>query len=240
MIAPAIFFKNFLAKLKNECILTIMNVYSLNSEVMVHPDPVLLDRKERHRLIRRTDIIRAAEHVFALKGFHKATIQDIARQAQYATGTVYLYFEDKDALYFSIIEEKIRGLLFNLKLKTGSENNIKNKLAAVIYESLSFFQKDQDFFRIFVQEESRWSVKSRLAKSKIAQERKEFLTNLIIRAQSDGVIRKDLPALQIMEIFESIVIAFVFNWWQESNLKDLKGLSEVILDLFLNGAGKLK
>ncbi len=79
-----------------------MNIYSLNPEKTENSVPALLGRKERYRFLRKTDIIRAAEHVFALKGFHKATIQDIARQAQYATGTVYLYFEDKNSLYFFI------------------------------------------------------------------------------------------------------------------------------------------
>ncbi len=212
-----------------------MNIYSLNPEIAEDEAPVLLDRKQRHRLLRRTDIIRAAEHVFALKGFHKATIQDIARQAQYATGTVYLYFTDKNSLYFCLIEEKIRKLLQILKLKTALVQGAEKKLEVLIYETLRFFEKDQDFFRIFVQEESRWSIKSRLVKSKIVQERKDFLVGLIKEAQGEGVIRKDALPDQIIEIFESMIIAFVFSWWQQGCIKDLKGMSGIIMDLFLNG-----
>jgi len=202
--------------------------------------PVSLGRKERHRLLRKTDIIRAAEHVFALKGFHKATIQDIAHQAQYATGTVYLYFEDKNSLYFSIVEEKIRKLLHILKLKTGQVKGARRKLEVSIYESLQFFEKDQDFFRIFVQEESHWLIKSRLAKSTIAQERKDFSIELIKEAQSEGVIRKDAEPRQISDILESIITAFVFSWWEEGSrqVKDLKGMAGIITDLFLSGVKK--
>lgn len=217
-----------------------MNIYSLNPEIAEEAAPILLGRKERHRLLRKTDIIRAAEHVFALKGFHKATIQDIARQAQYATGTVYLYFEDKNSLYFSIVEEKIRELLHILRSKTGQANGAREKLEVFIYESLRFFEKDQDFFRIFVQEESRWSIKSRLAKSTIVQKRKHFFIELIRQAQSEGVIRKDAESGQIIDLLESIIVSFVFNWWQEGSQreKDLKGMSGIIMDLFLNGAKK--
>ena len=118
-----------------------MNIYSLNPEITEEPAPVLLGRKERHRLLRKTDIIRAAEHVFALKGFHKATIQDIARQAQYATGTVYLYFEDKNSLYFSIVEEKIKEFLRILRSKFTQVRGGREKLEVFIYENLSFFEK---------------------------------------------------------------------------------------------------
>lgn len=217
-----------------------MNMYSSNSEAAEGFAPVLLGRKERHKLLRKADIIRAAEHVFALKGFHKATIQDIARQAQYATGTVYLYFKDKNSLYFSIIEEKIRGLLHILKSKTSQTNGAREKLEVFIYESLWFFEKNQDFFRIFAQEESRLSIKSRFAKSVIARERKDFLIELIKEAQSQGVVRKDAEAGQISDILHSIIISFVFSWWQEGagRKKDLKGMLGMIMDLFLNGAGK--
>ena len=217
-----------------------MNIYSLNPEITEETTPVLLGRKERHRLLRKTDIIRAAEHVFALKGFHKATIQDIARQAQYATGTVYLYFEDKNSLYFSIVVEKIKRLLHILKTKTGQVEGARKKLEVSILESLQFFQKDQDFFRIFVQQESHWSIKSRLAKSTIAQERKDFSIALIKEAQSEGVIRKDAEPRKISDILESIITAFVFSWWEESvqQTKDLNGITGIILDLFLNGVKK--
>ena len=76
------------------------------------------NRKERDRQLRRTDILRASEHVFAQKGYDNATMQDIAKEAQYATGTVYLYFKDKEALYFSLLEEKIFCMMSATREKT--------------------------------------------------------------------------------------------------------------------------
>jgi AcrR family transcriptional regulator len=199
-----------------------------------------LDRKQRHRLLRKTDIIRAAEHVFALKGFHKATVQDIARQAQYATGTVYLYFEDKNSLYFSIVVEKIKRLVHILKLKTGQVSGARKKLEVAILESLSYFQEDKDFFRIFVQEESPFSIKSRLAKSPVSRERKDFSVALIRGAQSEGLLRKDASAEQVSDMLESIITAFIFSWCEEGAKpqENLKEAAAMIIDLFLNGAKK--
>jgi len=54
-----------------------------------------LSRKERDRRLRQEDILKTAEHIFAIKGYHEASIQDIAKEAQYAVGTVYLYFKTK-------------------------------------------------------------------------------------------------------------------------------------------------
>ncbi|MCX5710222.1 MAG: TetR/AcrR family transcriptional regulator [Candidatus Omnitrophica bacterium] len=217
-----------------------MNIYSLNPEITEEAVPVQLGRKERHRLLRKADIIAAAEHVFALKGYHKATIQDIARQAQYATGTVYLYFEDKNSLYFSIIEEKIRELLRILIAKIAQVKGARLKLGTFIYESLRFFEMNKDFFRIFIQEESSLSIKSKLAKSPVASKRREMFNALIKEAQSEGLVRRDIETTQIKELLESILVSFAFNWWKEPSgqEKDLKGMTAIILDLFLNGAKK--
>lgn len=218
-----------------------MNIYSSDSDTAEIPAQVSLGRKERHRLLRRTDIIRAAEHVFALKGFHKATIEDIASQAQYATGTVYLYFSDKNSLYFSILEEKIRELLHILRSKTDQVNeDTGKKLKVFIYESLHFFEKNRDFFHIFAQEETRWSIRSRLTKSAVVQKHKDFFVELIKESQSKGIIRKDVSAGQVSDLLEAIISSFIFSWCKEAaqEKKDLKEMSGIILDLFLNGAKK--
>ncbi len=217
-----------------------MNIYSLNPQIAEESVPFLLGRKERHKLLRKTDIIRAAEHVFALKGFHKATIQDIARQAQYATGTVYLYFEDKNSLYFSIIEQKIHELLYILKVKTAETKGARAQLEVLIYESLQFFEQNHDFFRIFVQEESHWSIKNRLAKSPLTQKHRDFSIELIRQAQAEGLIRKDTNPRQISDLLESIVTSFIFSLCEKESQekKDLKETSRLIMDLFLSGAKK--
>src|SRR6266480_1708914 len=53
---------------------------------------------------RRNQILDAATKVFAKKGFHLATIKDIAREAGIADGTIYNYFENKTALMLGILD----------------------------------------------------------------------------------------------------------------------------------------
>jgi TetR/AcrR family fatty acid metabolism transcriptional regulator len=53
---------------------------------------------------RRKQILDAAERVFAAKGFHPTTIKDISREAGIADGTIYNYFENKNALILALID----------------------------------------------------------------------------------------------------------------------------------------
>jgi Transcriptional regulator len=61
------------------------------------------DRKEQMKKIRQQDIINAAEKVFLSKGIHNATMDDVAREAEYSKRTIYAYFDSKEQIYDAII-----------------------------------------------------------------------------------------------------------------------------------------
>ena len=54
--------------------------------------------------LRRTQILEAAIRVFAARGFHRATVRDVAREAGVADGTIYNHFENKTALLLGILD----------------------------------------------------------------------------------------------------------------------------------------
>src|SRR5215469_14399912 len=90
---------------------------------------------------RRTQILDAATRVFASKGFNRATIRDVARDAGVADGTIYNYFANKTDLLFGLLDR-----LNDTERRPAS-------LAQVVDTSLA------GFFRAYVRErvESLWS-----------------------------------------------------------------------------------
>ena len=61
------------------------------------------ERKEREKERRRQQIMVAAKRVFSDKGFNKATMEDIAQEAELSPGTLYLYFKTKDEIFVNAI-----------------------------------------------------------------------------------------------------------------------------------------
>lgn len=60
------------------------------------------ERKERERGRRRQQIMVAAKRVFSNKSFNRATMEDIAKEAELSPGTIYLYFKNKEELFASL------------------------------------------------------------------------------------------------------------------------------------------
>jgi AcrR family transcriptional regulator len=69
------------------------------TEVTMKADPVQAQLIE----LRRNQILQAAAQVFAQKGFHRATIRDVAKAAGVADGTIYNYFENKTDLLVGML-----------------------------------------------------------------------------------------------------------------------------------------
>ncbi|MBN2560939.1 MAG: TetR/AcrR family transcriptional regulator [Phycisphaerae bacterium] len=64
-----------------------------------------LSRKQRELERHRREVLEAALNLFSRKGFAQTTMAEIAERAEFAVGTLYKLFKDKDALYRSLILE---------------------------------------------------------------------------------------------------------------------------------------
>jgi hypothetical protein len=64
----------------------------------------MLDMKISRQVDRRSQILDAAERCFAQAGFHRTTMQDVARDAGMVPGNLYRYFPSKNAIVAGLIE----------------------------------------------------------------------------------------------------------------------------------------
>lgn len=103
------------------------------------------ERKVRERLIqrkrRRRQIVAAAKKVFSAKGFAGATMEDIAREAELASGTLYLYFSSKDELYATInvelqrfMQQQVTMLADNNALSASQKVKALSQVLYQVYE----------------------------------------------------------------------------------------------------------
>jgi len=97
---------------------------------------------------RRTEIINAARTIFARKGFAKGIIDEIAREAGIAKGTVYLYFQSKTEIYKAVLDHDIARLQQVTLSRIDSAAGLREKLWAFIATRLENVESRKAFFRI--------------------------------------------------------------------------------------------
>jgi AcrR family transcriptional regulator len=101
---------------------------------------------------RREQIVEAATRVFAEKGFRRATTREVAREAGVSEGTIYNYFEDKDALLLAILEvlneTEHRAEDFEEGLATEFENFVEQYLR----RRMTLIWENREVFRVVLSE----------------------------------------------------------------------------------------
>jgi len=100
------------------------------------------ERKEREKERRRQQIMVAARRVFSDKGYSRATMEDIANEAELSAGTIYLYFKNKDELCASLTLRILQYLQMRVEhvyneQKLGIKEKI-NSLKEALYDVYEF------------------------------------------------------------------------------------------------------
>ncbi len=85
--------------------------------------------------LKRAAILKAAQTVFTEKGFHRATIKEIAAKADVADGTVYNHFKDKNALILALLA-KFTESAPTPSADTSQANTAPHSIAAPDLETL--------------------------------------------------------------------------------------------------------
>lgn len=96
---------------------------------------------------RRADILQAARAVFAEQGFVGSRIADIATRAGVATGTVYLYFESKEALVAALVDDLLARLSVELCAVLDRPTSVA-PVAETIKAALAFLANERDLLRL--------------------------------------------------------------------------------------------
>jgi AcrR family transcriptional regulator len=109
-------------------------------------------RRDRDRELRRQDFLRAAEVVFARRGYHEAGMEEIAEEAGYAIGTVYRYFNSKKELYQTLLEEKATESHKRLRPLLESGGTARARLRLLVDDEMDFVHRHAEFLRVLVAE----------------------------------------------------------------------------------------
>jgi len=100
------------------------------------------ERKEREKERRRQQIMVAAKRVFSEKGFNRATMEDIAQEAELSPGTLYLYFKNKEELYASLSLRILQYLLMRIEhvnaMKAAAADEKLKALMDAMYDVYEF------------------------------------------------------------------------------------------------------
>ncbi len=202
-----------------------------------------ISRKEREYLAHRGEILSAAEKVFAAKGFFPTTMSDIAREAEFGTGTLYKYFKSKEELYFTLIDDKVQEINRLVKTELSQKTSAVDRIKKVLALQFEFFEKNRDFLRIYISERNRfeWTVKEDLGKG--IHNKMIIYIHLLAEVMKHGVKEgefKSMNPLDLAHALVGVVNSFVFEWLISPEYYPLISKLDTVLEIFLGGVQQME
>lgn len=157
-------------------------------------------------------IIQAATKVFAQKGFYNSKVADVAKEANVADGTIYLYFKNKDDLLISIFEDSMDTFSGEVQKVVDGVSDPIEKLRRFIRLHLELVREHQDT-SLVLQIELRQS--SKFMKEYAATKFRDYLTiisNILEEGQAKGLFKKSINPLIVKRAIFGAVDEMALDW----------------------------
>ena len=184
---------------------------------------------------KRAMILRAATRVFARNGYFNSKVADIARAAEVADGTVYLYFKSKEEILHSIFDQNMAEAIAAGRKLIENLDNPRQKLRRIAKLHLERLGADRDLAVVF-QVELRGSTKFMEEFSAAGfAEYLALLRRTFEEGQRVGAFRKELNATVAAKILFGALDEMATNWIISKRSYKLEPMADVVMDVFLNG-----
>jgi TetR/AcrR family transcriptional regulator, fatty acid metabolism regulator protein len=184
---------------------------------------------------KRESILRAAIRMFGRHGFFNSQVADIARAAGVASGTVYLYFQNKDDLLVSIFDRMMGEAIEEGRRALESVTDPIARLDEIARLHLARMGRDRDL-AVVCQVELRQSVKfmERFSSTRL-REYLGIIRDAIAAGQQRGVFRDGLKPTIAAKLFFGMLDEMATNWVLSPRRYPLEAESALVVDLFVNG-----
>jgi len=206
------------------------------------------ERRLRQQDISRSQLLDAAEEVFGRKGFHETTLKEVAELAEFAVGSVYSFFENKDDLFRQIFVR--RGDEFMPALHAILDDTISDpvgQLHALVDFEIGFFRDHPHFGRLYLRYSNAVAVSSDREIDVVVEERyhdaMRLQARLFARGQEMGVMRGGDPQV-LARLFSGLISAYqamdpavVSDEPAPAERLPLAELHSIVTSTFVNGAG---
>jgi AcrR family transcriptional regulator len=198
------------------------------------------ETRRRRKAERPQEILEAAFVEFSRNGYAMTTLDQIAEHAGVTKGTIYVYFENKEHLFISMVREVTKATLDTvhemLETHEGSTADLLRAQFSFIYQHIVEDRRRREVLRMLIAEAPRFPELADRYHQEILRPCLDMLRQAIQRGMDRGEFRNsaiiDLPQIVIAPI------ALVDLWMMMFDTRqplDLKAYFNAHLDLVLNG-----
>ncbi|MCF7973010.1 MAG: TetR/AcrR family transcriptional regulator [Phycisphaerae bacterium] len=163
-----------------------------------------LTRREKERALHRQHIMEVALGLFSEHGYHEVSMQQIAAASEFSVGTLYNYFENKDALFDVILDTSCEQVLSILIPVLEGPENEQERLTQYIRTLPCILDQHSDVIRLYMALYGQKSGSRNIHELKLRESLLASLTQVIVSGIEHGVFHPVPPYFTALSIFVTL------------------------------------
>jgi len=165
-------------------------------------------RKELEQRQRRKYILECAERLFAEKGFAGVTVADIAKATEFSVGSLYLFFDSKEALIKELLFERMKQIHEIISAQATAKIPAREKLGNSVDKLVDMFVEHIDFFKLYIMEVKGTELcpppkEFGMEVHKLVKANYDALVSIFEQGIKEGAFRDDIAPLHMALFLES-------------------------------------
>ena len=198
-----------------------------------------LSRKEREYRRHRQEILEAALELFSQNGFHNVSMNEIAQKAEFAVGTMYKFFENKEDLYKALVLEQADKFHNVLSRVIEEPVNEIEKIRNYVKAKGEAFSANVSVIRLYFAETRGASFSVRAGLDSEIRERYGHFLETLASVFASGMEKKRFKKIadpyHLAVAIDSLTNAFLFLWLEAPDRHPYPEDPDVILDILFKG-----
>ncbi len=170
----------------------------------------------RRKADRPGEIVDAALHVFAEKGFAAAKLDDIARRAGVSKGALYLYFETKEDIFRAVVDQAIAPNMQVVRAMVAAHPGPLSDLLRLVAERVGTLMETLPVggvVKMVIAEAGNFPELARVWHDDLVAHILGAMTDAIAAAQGRGEVRPGDPRIYALELIAPMLVAVI---WRET------------------------
>jgi AcrR family transcriptional regulator len=193
-----------------------------------------LPRRERERLARRREILDGGRHLFARKGYHMTTLDDVAEAVELGKATLYSYFDSKERLFESVLEDAFIAMQMIGEEALLAEGSIEERIRDFIGAELLHFFRHPSTLRLMMSEAHQ--LRGRNPMLKLMPQLIRLIADQITEAQRQGEVLPHANALDLAVMLFNMLQGQLMSRIYKSVIADMDSEEVKVLDERVAGA----
>ncbi len=198
-----------------------------------------LSRREKEKRRQRGDMLTAALELFSERGYHHVSMKAIAKRAEFALGTIYRFFSNKEDLYKAAMLEKVGEYHRTLTDVLSREQEVLAALNAYISAKGRMFAPNIEIFYLYFAETGGVSFNLRAGLHEEIDLLHDDLIERLASVMEKGVrakVLRDLDPHDMAIALEGLTNAFLLSWLKDPKRHPYEDNISTISKLFLKGS----